>query len=115
LVIGLLPFIADNGKISMIVHPIQSNVDAASLALQDIGGESRITLPQVDLKEISTTISMQNGDLIMLGGLIDRGKASSTDGVPGLSKIPLVGKLFQDKQGIDATRELVIVLKVTEV
>ena len=115
LVIGLLPFIADNGKISMIVHPIQSSVDAASLALQDVGGESRITLPQVDLKEISTTISLQNGDLIMLGGLIDRGKASNSDAVPGLSKIPLVGKLFEDKQGIDATRELVIVLKVTEV
>lgn len=114
LILGLLPFIADNGSISMIIHPVQSNVNRDSLVLVDVGADNRITLPEVALKEISTTIGLNDGDLIMLGGLIDHTKADNRDGVPGLSRVPIFGKLFESKRGVDVTRELVIVLKVTE-
>lgn len=115
LMVGLQPFIADDGQISMIVHPIQSNVDEESLVLVDVGGQSRISLPQVDLKELSTTIRLRDGDLIMLGGLIDSDRSKADDNVPGISRIPIFGKLFESTNKRKATRELVIVLKVTEV
>jgi MSHA type pilus biogenesis protein MshL len=115
LMVGLEPFIGDDGQITLIIHPIQSTVDPKSLALVNVGGQSRVSLPKVDLKELSTTIRLHSGDMIILGGLIDRTKGSNDQGVPGLSRIPIFGKLFQSTTRQAVTRELVIVLKVTEV
>jgi len=115
LMVGLQPFIADDGTITMIIHPIQSDVDEDSLRLVDVGGSTRLSLPRVDLKELSTTIRLRDGDLIMLGGLIDGNRSRADDEVPGVSRIPIFGKLFQSSTGNNVTRELVIVLKVTEV
>ncbi|MGA8259834.1 MAG: pilus (MSHA type) biogenesis protein MshL [Arenicellales bacterium] len=115
LMVGLLPFIGDDGEITLIVHPIQSSVDPKSLELVDVGGQSRISLPKVDLKELSTTIRLHSGDMVILGGLIDRTKGSANNGVPGISRIPIFGKLFESSSHQAQTRELVIVLKVTEV
>lgn len=115
LMVGLQPFIADDGAITLIVHPIQSDVDEDSLGLVDVGGQARLTLPRVDLKELSTTITLRDGDVILLGGLIDSEKGRSDDSVPGLSRIPIFGKLFESGNRRKLTRELVIVLKVTEV
>lgn len=114
LMVGLQPFIADDGVVTMIIHPIQSNVVGNSLALVDVGGQARISLPEVDLKEISTTISLRDGDLIMLGGLIDSTESRNDDQVPGLTRIPVLGRLFDTTDRRSVTRELVLILKVTQ-
>lgn len=115
LMVGLQPFIADDGVVTMIIHPIQSNVVENSLALVDVGGQARISLPEVDLKEISTTISLRNGDMIMLGGLIDSNKSRNDDQIPGITRIPVFGRLFDTTRQRSVTRELVLILKVTQV
>jgi len=113
LILGVIPSIADNGEITLSIHPIQSDVDQNSIdTLIDVGGNSKITLPRVDIKEISTTIKLNDGDTVILGGLIDRSKTSSNEGVPFISEIPLLGNLFKSKRGSTAVREMVIVMRV---
>ncbi len=112
LVLGVVPFIADGGSISLSIHPIQSNVDPASLNLVTIGNTA-ITLPRVALKEISTLLKMQDGDVVILGGLIDQAGADIEEQVPGFGRIPLLGYLFKKKQNNNRVRELVVVLKAT--
>jgi len=112
LILGVIPFIADNGKVMLTVHPIQSSVDPGSLSLVPIG-DTAITLPRVELKELSTQLAMHSGDIVILGGLIDQGSGVANDQVPIFSDIPLLGYLFKKKQVTKKSRELVVVLKVT--
>lgn len=112
LILGVIPFIEEDGKITLLINPIKSDVDRTSLALIDIGNQ-RISLPQVNIKEISTTIALKNGDVVILGGLIDKREITENSGVPILSSIPLLGYLFKDEFKSEENRELVIILSVS--
>jgi MSHA type pilus biogenesis protein MshL len=113
LILGVIPFIEENGRISLLVNPIKSNVDLESLQLVDVGFGQRVSLPEVHIKEISTTIMLNNKDVVILGGLIDKRKTNSTTGFPFLSSIPVIGYLFKNEFQADQIRELVIILSVT--
>jgi len=122
LIVGVIPFIEEDGRISLQINPIQSEVDQESLepealtssSNQSTSGDS-ISLPRVRIKEISTTISLRNRETAILGGLIDRRKVVLDEGVPGLSKVPLLKYLFTHKVYTEQARELVIILSVTMV
>ena len=111
IVVGVLPFIEKDGTINLTIHPMQSEVNPASLALLDIGG-SKITLPQIDFKGVTTSLSLHDGDTVLLGGLISENGHATGEKTPGLSQVPLLGNLFKKKNISNKTRELVIVLKV---
>lgn len=111
LILGVIPFIQEDGRITMLINPIVSEVDDASLELVNIGNVS-ISLPEVNIKEISSTIALNNGDVIVLGGLIDNRRASLDKGVPGLSKVPVLGYLFRNDFESQTSKELVIILSV---
>jgi type II secretory pathway component GspD/PulD (secretin) len=66
----------------------------------------------VGIKEISTTITIHNGDVIVLGGLISSEKVKRDKDVPLLSKIPLLGYAFKDDYVSEERKELVIILNV---
>lgn len=115
LILGVIPFIEESGKISLLINPIKSDVDRPSLELINIGSGSgqSIALPQVNVKEISTTISLNDGDVIILGGLIDKNKVTQNSSVPILSSIPALGYLFKNDIETDETSEMVIILTVS--
>lgn len=108
IVFGITPFIRKNDTILLRIVPIQSKLVA--LIDRNIGGNV-YTLPQVDLREASTVVSARSGDVIVLGGLISRETQHNYAGVPVLSKIPVLGDLFKQKQYIHNNVELVILLK----
>jgi len=114
LVLGVVPFIQDSGKISLLINPIKSDVDKESLELIDVGTQ-QVTLPVVNIKEVNSTITLNSGDAIILGGLIDNQEVVIDRGVPGLSAIPGLGYLFKDQFIRNENRELVIILSVTEI
>jgi len=113
LILGVVPFIEEGGKISLIVNPIKSNVDRESLQLEDVGDGQSISLPEVHIKEISTTIMLNDKDVIILGGLIDKRQTTATKGFPILSSIPGVGYLFKNEYQADEISELIIILSVS--
>ena len=113
LILGVVPFIEEDGRISLLVNPIKSDVDKESLQLVNVGVGQSISLPEVNIKEISTTIILKDKDVVILGGLIDKRKATVTKGFPFLSNIPVLGYLFKNEFQTDQIRELVIVLSVT--
>ncbi len=117
LILGVIPFIGDGGKVTLLINPIKSDVDPDSIEPVRVAERSTesISLPRVGIKEISTTISLRTGDVVFLGGLIDRHKQKVKKGVPFLSAIPLLGYLFKNEGFRNETRELVIVLSVKTV
>ena len=79
-------------------------------------------LPAFANREINTTIRLRDGETNMLAGLIRDDERTLRAGVPGLSDLPLVGRLFsrnqKDTQQTDIiltlTPHIVRVLDVTE-
>ncbi len=110
--VGVIPFIREDGKIELMVHPMQTEVEAKSLALIDVGAGNRLTLPVINYKGMTTTLNVTDGDTVMIGGLIDRRVSSDDRGAPVASDIPLLGKLFSNQRSSHSSRELVMVLRV---
>jgi len=115
LILGVIPFIEEDGRITLLINPIKSDVDRASLEPESVGtrADQSISLPRVSIKEISTTIALNSGDIVMLGGLIDKREIKEDKGVPFLSAIPLLGYLFKSELKTEEIRELVIILGVS--
>ncbi len=112
IVIGVVPFVHDNARIELLVHPMQTEVVPESLRLVEVGGGNYVTLPMIHYKGLTTTLNLGNGDTVLIGGLIDQNKTIDTNGIPGLSEIPLVGNIFGEQNSKHKSRELVMVLRV---
>jgi len=63
----------------------------------------------VDNRSIETEVAVQSGQTLVLGGLIKTSDARGTGGVPGLSRLPLIGGLFGTRTN-ELVREELIVL-----
>ena len=110
--VGVLPMVRDDGRIELMLNPMQSDVDPASLQLVAVGGDNLVSLPKVSYKGLTTTLNVGDGDVVVVGGLIDQRSSSNDRGAPGVSDVPLFGKLFGNENKVHGSRELVIVLRV---
>lgn len=62
-------------------------------------------------RALSTTVLVHDGNVILLGGLLENGAGSTRQRVPGLSKLPLVGGLFRAKNADKNQRVLLVLLR----
>jgi general secretion pathway protein D len=66
--------------------------------------------PDIFSREISTEVVAESGNTVLLGGLISESFSTGGDGVPGLSRIPLLGNLFKaDSDSTDRTELIMLV------
>jgi len=72
---------------------------------------SGIDSPTIQQRKISSTVAVQDGDSIALGGMIRQSDTHSDSGVPVLKDIPLVGNLFSSTSNQGARTELLIFLR----
>ncbi|MFH2058214.1 MAG: pilus (MSHA type) biogenesis protein MshL [Pseudomonadota bacterium] len=112
LLLGVIPFIEAHGKINLLINPVKSDVDTDSIEPETVGTGIEISLPKVGIKEISTAISINDGDTIVLGGLISSEDVKRDKDVPFLSKVPGLGMLFKNDSQSEERKELVIILNV---
>ncbi len=69
--------------------------------------------PPINTRKISTEAAVQSGDTIMLAGLITNNDETGADGVPGLSRIPILGALFGKKTQLTGRSEVIVLLTPT--
>lgn len=65
--------------------------------------------PRISTRKLKTEAAVQDGDTMVLAGLINDQSAKTSSGLPGLSRIPIIGGLF-GTQGTRNTRNETIVL-----
>ncbi|MEH6608883.1 MAG: type II secretion system secretin GspD [Halioglobus sp.] len=71
---------------------------------------SSIDSPTILQREITTTVAVQSGATIVLGGLIEEGVREEESGIPILMDIPVLGALFKSKRITEAKTELVVLI-----
>jgi len=69
--------------------------------------------PPINTRKISTEAAVQSGDTIMLAGLITDSGEDGSSGVPGLSKLPVIGALFGRKTLKSERSEVIVLLTPT--
>ncbi len=68
-------------------------------------------IPQVSTREMESVLKIENNQIAVLGGLMEDRIENYTDEVPGLSKMPLGGDLFKNRNDATTRTELVIFLR----
>lgn len=105
----------ENKTISMAVRPSITQIVGYfdDPTPQLFGADIQSQIPIVNVQEFDSLLQMNNGQAIVLGGLIqDRASATQT-GVPVLGEMPLVGALFRNQVDQIRKTELVVLLKST--
>jgi type II secretory pathway component GspD/PulD (secretin) len=69
--------------------------------------------PVIDTRESDTMARLRGGETIIIGGLMQTRREKVRSGVPGLSSIPLLGRLFTSYKDVERKAELVIFLTPT--
>lgn len=65
----------------------------------------------VQKQTISSTVVAKSGQMVALGGLIHRSKASDVTSVPVLSEVPVLGALFEKKASTNIESELIVLIR----
>ena len=110
--IGIVPFVNEVGEISLNITPILSEL--VTLDTKNIGNplnQLQISLPTVDLRELSTTAKVRDGQVVVIGGLTQRRERVKENQTPFLGRLPLMGGLFRSSDRAETNTELVILLQ----
>lgn len=73
-------------------------------------GASQTKVPVTSERNVNNIVTLNNGETIVIGGLIDEMTTETIRQVPILSKIPLIGGLFKDKSVSRTSRTLFVFL-----
>ena len=71
---------------------------------------SAIDSPTIQQRSIESTVAVQSGDTVALGGLIRDRDEDSISGIPLLSSIPVLGNLFKTTQTQVRRTELLVLI-----
>jgi general secretion pathway protein D len=103
-----------NIGVNIDITPRTHHDDDVSLALKvavtSISGTGFGGLPTFGNREINTSIRLRDGETNMLAGLIRDDERQSLDGVPGLTDIPLVGRVFGRTQKTATQTDIILTL-----
>lgn len=109
-VMTVTPQINHVGQVNINVRPTVSRV--VGLANDPTPGlESQI--PIIQVREMESMLQIVSGNTAILGGLMQDEALKHTDKVPGLSRLPIIGKLFVGNNDASRKTELVIFLRPT--
>jgi len=89
----------------LVIMDIEQNVDGVSRT-----ASSEIDSPTIQQRQIKSSVAVQSGETIVLGGLITEQRERGKSGVPVLSRLPIVGSLFGKTDKVLNRTELVILL-----
>jgi general secretion pathway protein D len=70
---------------------------------------------RINTRRLKTEAAIQSGDTVMLAGLIQDGVTRASSGIPGLSRIPVIGSLFGTQGSGTARNEVIVLLTPTVV
>ena len=112
LIIGIIPYISENGEISLNITPITSDLlNLTDKTFGTAGNQLTITIPTVALREMTTTVKMWDGQTAIIGGLISKNESKNEEKLPILGDIPYLGKLFTRINNTSNKTELVLLLR----
>lgn len=95
----VVPKITDEGKISMQIKANNDEPDYANMVQGN---------PPIKKSEIDSTVVVQDGDTVVIGGILKTNNSKAVSGLPWLQKIPVLGWLFKTDSTSRSKTQLLI-------
>ena len=99
--INILPRIHHNEEVSLELVVEISNISGTGFG----------DLPQFGSREISTTLRLRDGETNILAGLIRDDERETLDGIPGLNRVPVLGRLFGRTRTESQETDIILTLR----
>ncbi|MFQ2346545.1 MULTISPECIES: pilus (MSHA type) biogenesis protein MshL [Aeromonas] len=114
--LDVTPQIDEEGKVLLHIHPSVIDTEEQKKII-NVGTAKPLELPlaKSSIRESDTVVQANNGDIIVIGGLMKTDKQEIVSKVPLLGDIPWVGEAFTNRRESTKKVELVILLKPTVV
>jgi MSHA biogenesis protein MshL len=109
--LDVTPQINDKDEVILHIHPTISEVVDQVKDITVAGQDQSLPLAFSTVRESDSIVRALNGQVIIIGGLMQDQKNEIEGGIPVLSKIPFLGRLFKQTQRSQKRSELVILLK----
>jgi len=101
-ILSITPRVADNGRVLLDIEQEVSDVVETST--------SAIDSPTFQQRRVRTTVAVQDGEAIVLAGMMQDRATRTRDQIPIVGDIPVVGNLFKNKTDTIARTELLIAI-----
>lgn len=113
LVMSVTPQISEQGSILLNVRPTISSLKGAGKTDPTPGLAVANVVPEIQTREMESMLRLSDGEVAVMGGLMEDKIDYNSNEVPGLGGIPVVGNFFRNRNDTSSKTELVIFLKPT--
>jgi general secretion pathway protein D len=98
-ILKVRPSVDGQGRVLLVIHP-----EVSTGTVSDDG------IPSQKTTEVTTTMLVESGETVFIGGLIRQSTQESKEGVPVLGDIPLIGRVFSNHAITSTNSELVVLI-----
>jgi MSHA biogenesis protein MshL len=113
LVMSVTPQISDTGNILLNVRPTISSLKGAGKTDPTPGLGTTNVIPEIQTREMESMLRLADGEIAVMGGLMEDRVNYNTSSLPGLSDLPGIGNFFRNRDETSTKTELVIFLRPT--
>lgn len=99
------PTVLANNRISLKVRPEVSEIDPSNSITT-----GSIKVPALTVRRVETTVELSSGQSFAIGGLLQSNSSDVLSELPGLSRLPVLGKLFSSKNYLNNKSEVVVIV-----
>ena len=113
--LDVTPQINDAGDITLHIHPSITDVQSQdrTFTIDGSGNQSVVPTALSTIRESDSIVKAKDGQIVVLGGLMQDNANENKEGITGFARIPYLGNLFRTNIGTRQKTELVILLKAT--
>ena len=87
---------------------MKSSLEIAQEVSEVVPNATNPLTPDIDLRRIESSVTVQSGQTVLLGGLISENNSVDRSGLPGLSAIPGLGAIFGNQSDSRSRTELIV-------
>ncbi len=103
LTLKVKPQISENGTVKLVIYQEVSNVQASTV--------NATNGPTTNKRTIESTVLVEDGNIVVLGGLLQDEYSGNQEKVPGLGDVPLFGNLFKSEARTRKKTNLMVFLR----
>ncbi|MBU1926933.1 MAG: pilus (MSHA type) biogenesis protein MshL [Pseudomonadota bacterium] len=109
--LDVTPEISQDGLVTLHIHPVISKVEEQTKTFTVGGQEQSLPLAKSTIRESDSIVKARNGQVIVIGGLMEDASSEETASTPGASHVPIIGDLLSSHSNEAEKFELVILLR----
>jgi len=107
ILLDITPEISEDGSITLKINP---SISDTMETVKSSGSGSRNIPPDLSRKQISSVVTLKDGQHVILGGLISSKTGTKVSKVPLLGDLPLLDQLFKREVRVNTVDELVLII-----